>query len=61
MDDQTRVALKREFGYAPDEAYGEKWVIYKNNFLVVVHPEQRPKVFERGCAGLYFEIEPDFK
>lgn len=59
MDDEISTALRREFGYVPDEGDGEHWVVYRDNILLVVHPERKPKLFERGCRGSYSEIEPD--
>jgi hypothetical protein len=53
-------ALEREFGYAPNEAAGERWTIYRGEYLIVVHPEQKPRVYARNGRGDYNELEPDF-
>ncbi len=58
MDDATSVDLKREFGYVPDEKNGEKWTVYRDHTLIVIHPERRPRLYTRGCYGTYSEIEP---
>jgi len=57
-DKEVMAALQRAFGYQPNERDGEKWVVYRDHTLIVCHPERRPRLFERGCAGRYTEIEP---
>ncbi len=58
MDDECAAALKREFGYVPEEERGEKWVVYQERALIVVHPERRPRIYRRGGNGVPYEIEP---
>lgn len=47
--------LKREFGYDvdPDDA----WKVFDGR-LIVIHPARRPRVYRRGCAGIYYEMDP---
>lgn len=59
MDNPTMASLRQEFGYAPDERGGERWTVFQNHTLVVIHPERRPRLYKRGCGGLYYEIEPN--
>ena len=61
MDENIAARLREEFGYAPDESDGEKWVVYRDNMLIVTHHRNKPKLFERGCRGDYIEIEPDLR
>lgn len=58
MADECAEALKREFGYVPNEEAGEKWVVYQDRALIVVHPERRPRIYRRGYYGDFYEIEP---
>lgn len=58
MNDVLR-GLQETFGYVPEEDKGEKWAVY-NNCLIVIHPMQRPRIYRRGCKGIYFELEPDW-
>lgn len=59
MDDATSRALRREFGYVPDEKGGEQWVVYRDHTLIVIHPEQKPRLYERGRGhDGFYEIEP---
>lgn len=51
-------SLVETFGYRPDERGGEQWTVYRDEALIVIHPERRPRVYERGCGGIYAEIEP---
>ncbi len=60
MDEATKRDLRRTFGYVPDERMGEKWCVYQDHSLIIVHPEYPPKVYKRGCNGVYYEIEPTF-
>ena len=60
MDADCATALKREFGYVPNEKDGEKWCVYQDHSLIIVHPERRPRIYKRGCGGLYYEIEPNY-
>jgi hypothetical protein len=53
-------ALRREFGYCPDERNGEVWTVFQGHTLIVIHPERRPRMYKRGCGGIYYEIEPNF-
>jgi len=53
-------SLRQEFGYRPNEAMGERWIVYQGHSLIVIHPEQRPRIYKRGCGGVYYEIEPNF-
>lgn len=52
--------LRRVFGYAPNEADGEKWVVFRDRALIVVHPERRPRIYRQHGLGPsdYYEIEP---
>jgi hypothetical protein len=52
--------LRRDFGYVPREEEGEQWCVYQDHTLIVVHPERRPRMYKRGCGGVYYEIEPNF-
>lgn len=58
MQTEVAQALKREFGYVPLEEEGEKWIVYQDRALIVVHPERRPRIYRRGDCGAYSEIEP---
>ncbi len=60
MDEETKVALRRVFGYCPDEEDGEKWTVFQDRALIVIHPERRPRLYRRGScnANDYYEIEP---
>lgn len=60
MTDECAEALKREFGYVPDEDGGEKWTVYQDRVLIVIHPVRRPRIYRRGGFGPndYCEIEP---
>jgi hypothetical protein len=60
MDTECARDLEREFGYVPDEKNGEKWAVYQNHSLIVIHPEQRPRIYKRGCGGTPYEIDPVF-
>lgn len=57
IDKDTARALKREFGYVPDEPSGEKWVVFADR-LIVVHPERKPRIYKQGCCGSFFELDP---
>jgi hypothetical protein len=62
MDDEREkmmVDLQRTFGHRPDEAGGEKWTVFRN-CLVVIHHDRRPRIYNDGCGGAYYEIEPHF-
>lgn len=58
--DEVLAALKREFGYVPDPLGGEQWVVWRGQCLVVAHPEQLLRVYDRGCNGHFIEIQPSF-
>jgi hypothetical protein len=58
MHEEVATALRREFGYVPDEDDGEKWTVYEDYTLIVIHPYRRPRLYKRGCGGSYYEIEP---
>ncbi|MHB0785610.1 hypothetical protein [Bradyrhizobium sp. 5.13L] len=58
IQDGTMAALRRDFGYAPDERGGENWTVYQNQTLIVCHPERRPRLYKRGCGGTFYEIDP---
>lgn len=49
-------ALEEHFGYAPQD--GEKWCVYQDAVLIVIHPDHRPRVYERGGGGEFMELEP---
>ena len=59
MKQDIKEDLYQAYGYVPNEAEGERWTVYEE-VLIVIHPERRPKIFTRGCAGSYYEIEPSF-
>ena len=61
MDNEVASALQRTFGYVPDEEAGEKWVIYRDHVMVVIHHREKPKIFPEGCRGNFHEIEPDLE
>lgn len=48
-------SLQDNFGYVPQ--LPEQWTVYKDH-LLVIHPENKPRIFNRGCAGVYYELEP---
>lgn len=50
--------LRRVFGYVPDEKGGEKWTVYQDRVLIVIHPVRKPRLYKRGCSGVYYEIDP---
>ena len=54
-------ALDREFGYIPDEQDGEKWCVWQDRVLIVVHPYRKPRLYERGGRGNYVELEPELR
>lgn len=58
--EKMMASLERDFGHRPDEAGGEKWVVYQDHSLIICHPDRRPRIYKRGCAGSYYEIEPIF-
>lgn len=60
MSDEVKQALRREFGYVPDESGGENWTVFRDHSLIVIHPERRPRIYKRGCGGTYYEFEPVF-
>lgn len=60
QEDELFASLQREFGYRPDERNGERWIVFQDHNLIVIHPERRPRIYKRGCGGVYYEIEPDF-
>lgn len=57
---EVQEALKRDFGYVPNERDGERWVVYLDRMLVVCHPERTPRVYDMGCNGSYYELHPEF-
>lgn len=62
MSYDPKQSLKEAFGYVPDEANGERWVIYFSgsfNTLIVVHPYRQPRLYPQGCGGKYTEIAVD--
>lgn len=60
MNKEVAASLKREFGYVPDEDQGEKWAVYQDHFLIVIHYDRKPRIYKRGCKGDYYEIEPTY-
>ena len=60
MEEDCANALRREFGYTPDEKGGERWAVYQDRALIVIHPERRIRVYRRHGSGPhdYYEIEP---
>lgn len=60
LHEKAMADLQREFGYRPDERGGEKWAVYQGRCLIVIHPERRPRLYDRGCGGMFYEIEPHF-
>lgn len=58
ISEECATALQREFGYVPDEGSGEKWVVWRDHNLIVIHPERLVRVYRRGCCSVYYEIEP---
>ena len=60
LDADVAESLGREFGYVPDERNGEKWTVYQDHSLIVVHPHRRPRIYKRGGSGSCYEIEPIF-
>ena len=57
MGTDCAAALQREFGYVPDERGGEKWCVFRDQHLIVVHPDRLVRVYRRGHHGDYYEIE----
>jgi len=60
MPDEVAADLRRVFGYVPDERGGERWTVYRDHTLIVIHPERRARFFRRGRGGVPVEVEPDF-
>lgn len=60
LDEATRMALRKEFGYVPDDRGGEVWCVYQNRALIVLHPERRPRIYGRSSSGVPYEFEPSF-
>ena len=60
MEEDCAKALRREFNYVPDEEGGERWVVYQDRRLIVIHPERRIRAYRRHGSGPndYYEIEP---
>lgn len=58
MHPEVKAALKRLFGYIPNEDDGEKWVVFQSRTLIVVHPERRPRLYRQDGGGVYVEIDP---
>lgn len=56
---ETAASLRQTFGYAPDERGGERWTVFQDHTLIVIHPERRPRMYKRGCGGVFYEIQPD--
>lgn len=56
MEPEIKQALMEEFGYVPDVERGEEWVVYQGVMLIVIHPENKPHLYERGCGGRPVEI-----
>lgn len=55
---EVEEALRREFGYVPNENEGEKWCVYQDQCLIVIHEYRNPRLYRRGCGGVYYEIDP---
>ena len=60
MDEAMATALRKKFGYVPNERGGERWVVFQGHTLIVIHPEERPRLYKDGCGGLHYAIEPVF-
>ena len=58
MRDDVAAALRRDFGYVPQSDDGEKWTVYQDRTLIVIHPHRQPRLYRYGCGGSYYEIEP---
>lgn len=58
MTPKCAAALRREFGYVPNDRRGERWVVYQGAVLIVTHPDDRPKLYYRDGSGSPVEIEP---
>jgi hypothetical protein len=60
MNEEAARDLRRCFGYAPNEQDGEKWTVYQNEALIVIHPARRPRIYHRQAMGPdnYIEIDP---
>lgn len=59
-EEAIMASLQNTFGYRPRERSGEKWVVYQDHSLIVIHPSEKPRIYTRGCAGSFYEIEPIF-
>jgi hypothetical protein len=53
MSRDVAAEMRKTFGRVPDERGGERWAIYQNYTLIVIHPEHRPRLYKRGCGGKY--------
>ena len=60
VDPEIANSLQRVFGYVPQPDIGEQWVVYRDNFLLVIHPDRLARMYERGSGGKYSEIDPVF-
>jgi hypothetical protein len=51
-------SIEKTFQYRPNEAGGERWVVFQDHTLVVIHPERRPRFYKRNHGGVPYEVEP---
>lgn len=58
MPSEVAQGLQREFGYVPDESAGERWMVFRNHSLIVIHWKRKPRIYRRHCGGVYYEFEP---
>ena len=56
MREKQLEELERDFGYRPKELDGEKWCIFKEDTLIVVHADRLPRFYKRGCGGACYEL-----
>lgn len=60
MTEECAAALLGEFKYIPDEDGGEKWIVYHDEVLIVLHPARLIRCYKRGATDSqdYYEIDP---
>jgi hypothetical protein len=60
MNEEVARDLRRVFGYVPEESDGEKWTVFQDQTLIVIHPARQPRLYRRGATGPddYSTIDP---
>lgn len=57
INEAIKASLKKAFGYDPLPF--EKWVVYKNDWLIVIRADQCPRVYKRHAGGRAYELDPE--